>query len=54
MKPAMSRQDAVASVAKDIRENAAKSGVQMTQTEAESRVRSARERGDRIRDNGNR
>lgn len=54
MKPAMSRREAIESVAKDIRENAAKGGVQMTQTEAVDRVATARERGDRLRENGNR
>lgn len=54
MKPAMSRREAIESVAKDIRENAAKAGVQMTQTESVERVAKARDRGDRIRENGNR
>jgi len=46
--------DAIESVARDIRDNAAKSGHQMTQSEAVAKVRKARERGDRIRENGNR
>lgn len=41
-------------VAVRIREQAAKSGHEMTHSEAVARVRSARERGDRLRREGNR
>lgn len=46
--------DAIAKTAQSIRENAQRSGVPMTQTEAEERVRRARVRGDQIRESGNR
>ena len=46
--------DAIDSVARDVRNEAARNGTQMTQTEARERVEAARERGDRIRENRNR
>ncbi len=45
---------AIDRVAQKVRHEAARNGVQMTQTEARNRVVTARERGDRNRDNGNR
>lgn len=41
--------DAIARTAKTLREASASGGVQLTQTQAEARVRAARERGDNIR-----
>lgn len=46
--------DAIQAVAQDMRAHAEKNGVQMTQTEAHDRVVKARDRGDLIRENGNR
>jgi hypothetical protein len=46
--------DAIASTAKSLREESARSGHAMTQTQAEDRVRKAVIQGDRKRDNGNR
>ena len=48
------RRDAIAETARVVRESAAKSGHTMTQTEAQARVASAVEKGDRKRENGNR
>jgi hypothetical protein len=48
------RRDAIADTARIVREAAAQGGTQITQTQAEQRVREAVTRGDRIRENGNR
>lgn len=46
--------DAIAKTAQLLRDQAARSGVPMTQTQAAQRVRAARVRGDQIRESGNR
>ena len=46
--------DAISRTAQLLREQASRSGVPMTQTQAEERVRAARVRGDQIRESGNR
>jgi len=48
------RRDAIGKTAKTFREAAAKNGHQMTQTDAEARVRRAVTSGDQKRDNNNR
>lgn len=48
------RNEAIQQTARDYREAAAKNGVQVTQSQAETRVREAVRQGDRKRENGNR
>jgi hypothetical protein len=48
------RREAISRTAESLRHQADRSGVPMTQSQAEARVRRAVERGDRIRANDNR